>query len=267
MKKASIVIPTRNKLSRLLLVLKALETQLNDSVEVLVVFDGCTLSTIQGFEEAKLQYRPVPIILPYNMGRAKARNAGIRKATGEIVIFLDDDRIPAPDFVARHIKKHAGGRFAVIGERLNVDFPENHLAAFLKGGLTAADYQQIKEFAFAEPLDFLKKTGRRILGQRLETVTFTTGNSSVRREDLIRVGLFDEQFSGWGMEDVDLGYRLARDGVKIIRDYGIINYHLVHQVDRSRQREEYYRNFNYFLSKIHHDKTAIFMAKLLNVIM
>lgn len=236
-------------------------------VEVLVIFDGCTRETISGFKEIKLKYKPIPIIHDKNLGRAKARNSGIRQAKGDIIIFLDDDRLPAHNFVSQHIQKHISGHFAVIGERLNIKYSEEELNNLYRRGITYLDSKEMDSRAFKEPKDMLKKVGRRILGQLLETVTFTTGNSSVRRMDLLNIGLFDENFSGWGMEDVDLGYRLANIGVKIIRDYSIINYHLVHPVDNSKQKEEYYKNFNYFITKIQNDRKAIYMAKLLNTFM
>lgn len=235
-------------------------------VEVLVIFDGCSQETINGFNNLNLKYKPIPIIHEKNQGRAKARNSGIRQAKGEIVIFLDDDRLPAQDFVKKYIQKHKSGHYAIIGERLNINYSEEELNDLYNRGVTYLDYKQMESRAYKEPYDFVKKLGRKTLGQLLETVTFTTGNSSVRRNDLIKIGLFDESFSGWGMEDVDLGYRLAKIGVKIIRDYSIKNYHLVHPVDKSKQKEEYRRNFNYFINKIQNDKKSTYMAKFLHAI-
>jgi GT2 family glycosyltransferase len=54
---------------------------------------------------------------------------------------------------------------------------------------------------------------------------FLTGNASVRRDDLLRVGSFDEQFTGYGHEDLELGYRLHKSGVEILYDPEAVNYH------------------------------------------
>jgi GT2 family glycosyltransferase len=263
---ASIIIPTKDKLSRLSLVLKALEPQVNDMVEVLVIFDGCMQETIDSFNKLEFNYKPISIILKRNQGRAKARNSGIRQAKGEIIIFLDDDRIPAPDYVSRCIQRHKEGRYAIIGERLNINYSEEELQDFNSRGITCSDYKEMERRAFKEPNDLLKKIGRKFLGQHLERVTFTTGNSSVQRKDLVEVGLFDENYSGWGLEDVDLGYRLSKIGVKIIRDNSIINYHLVHFVDRFSQKQEYANNFKYFIKKIKNDRKSIFILILLKLI-
>lgn len=258
---ASIIIPTKNKLSRLCLVLRSLELQVDDSIEVIVVFDGCNQETINGFNSIKLSYNPVQIVNTESLGCGRARNAGIRAAHGKIVIFLDDDRIPDNDFIERHIKRHLQRHFAVIGERLNVKYSEEQLVNFCKNNFI--DIGDMKKRSTKESKDSLKKIARKILGQTLDSVTFTTGNSSVERDDLLKAGMFDEAFSGWGMEDVDLGYRLVSNGVKIVRDYNIVNYHLIHPANKSNRKEEYFNNYKYFIQKIHGDIKSIFIAKLL----
>lgn len=264
--KASAVIPTKDKLSRLRLILKALEPQVNEEVEVIVIFDGCSRDTLRGFRDIQLSYSPVTIEHEQNLGRARARNSGIRKASGEIVIFLDDDRIPGPGFVEQHVKRHEKGRYAIIGERKDLRYSEEMLENLYYNGFTPAVFKRMEQDAIKESIGPIKRMGRRIFGELLECVTFTTGNSSARRRDLLEVGMFDEEFSGWGVEDMDLGYRLIKSGVKVIRDYSIVNYHLVHPVDRANQNKEYWRNLDYFLNKIRGDRMAVFMAKLLSVI-
>lgn len=264
MKKASIIIPTKDKLSRLRLVLKALEAQVTEAVEVIVIFDGCRQDTLHAFNDIKLKYTPVQIVHEENLGRARARNSGIRQATGDIVIFLDDDRIPCPDFVHKHVKRHENGRYAVIGERNDIEYSEEMLYQLYKNGFTPSVFLQMQKDARKEPHAWIKKASRQVLGQLLESVTFTTGNSSVQRRDLLKTGMFDKNFSGWGVEDMDLGYRLVKDGVKVVRDYSIANYHLVHPVNPSAQKEEYWKNLYYFLDKIKEDKTTVCLAKFLS---
>jgi GT2 family glycosyltransferase len=47
----------------------------------------------------------------------------------------------------------------------------------------------------------------------------------VRREDLLRVGSFDETFTGYGHEDLELGYRLRQAGITILYEPRAVNYH------------------------------------------
>ena len=61
--------------------------------------------------------------------------------------------------------------------------------------------------------------------KKLSWLYFLTGNASVRRDDLLRAGCFDENFTGYGHEDLELGYRLQRDGVEILYEPRAVNYH------------------------------------------
>jgi len=64
--------------------------------------------------------------------------------------------------------------------------------------------------------------------KRLSWLYFMTGNASVRRADLERVGRFDEAFTGYGHEDLELGYRLEAAGVRIVYEPRAVNYHWQH---------------------------------------
>jgi GT2 family glycosyltransferase len=61
--------------------------------------------------------------------------------------------------------------------------------------------------------------------RRLSWLYFLTGNASVRRDDLLRVALFDESFTGYGHEDLELGYRLQKSGVELRYDPEAVNFH------------------------------------------
>jgi GT2 family glycosyltransferase len=71
--------------------------------------------------------------------------------------------------------------------------------------------------------------------RRLSWLYFLTGNASVRRDDLQAVGGFDEDFTGYGHEDLELGYRLQKAGVELHYDARAINYHW-HPVSYDEQK-------------------------------
>jgi GT2 family glycosyltransferase len=60
----------------------------------------------------------------------------------------------------------------------------------------------------------------------LSTAFFDTDNASVRREHLLRAGLFDESFSPYGWEGLDLGFRLRALGLRRVfrREAAIYHY-------------------------------------------
>jgi GT2 family glycosyltransferase len=71
----------------------------------------------------------------------------------------------------------------------------------------------------------------------LSWLYFLTGNASVRRADLLRVGFFDEDFTGYGHEDLELGYRLEKAGIRIVYEPRAVDYHWQH-IPFSEQKEK-----------------------------
>ena len=139
-------------------------------------------------------------------GRAGARNAGIAAATGRLVLFNDSDIIASHDLLERHLARHEGVRCAVVGLEVQVRSYEEFLA----------------KSAAAPARDSLHPPNRK----RLSWLYFLTGNASVEKRDLDAVGGFDESFTGYGHEDLELGYRLETSGVRIVYEPKAVNYHL-----------------------------------------
>jgi GT2 family glycosyltransferase len=154
---------------------------------------------------------------PYT-GRAMARNAGIAAARGEIVMFTDADIIAAPDLLERHLAQHASARnLAVVGMELQVS--------------SLADYERLAAHPSQRtPLHPMNR-------KRLSWLYFLTGNASVRKVDLDRVGRFDENFTGYGHEDLELGFRLQRAGLEIRYEPLAVDYHW-HPVPYAEQKEK-----------------------------
>ena len=95
----SVVIATHNQLARLRLVLCGLAIQHfpKERFEIIVVDDGCTDGT-----DAMLaaEYPEVHVVqMRPNVGRCRARNAGVEQARGALVAFLDGDALPHPTWL------------------------------------------------------------------------------------------------------------------------------------------------------------------------
>lgn len=193
----SAVVPTYNRSEVLRVCLRSLAAQTlpRDQFEVLVVDDGSsddTESVVRRFEpELAVRY----LRQPTNRGRAAARNRGIREATGDVVVFVDSDVFPVPEFLeahrAIHLRHHRAVGRGPLRLTVHLDDPF-HKPALLPDPSPA----------------FLD-----------------TANASVRREHLVAAGGFDEEFRHYGWEDVDLGLRLRRMGLRRVFDRRALAYH------------------------------------------
>ena len=208
--KVSVVIPTYNRWEKLRRVLDGYrEVSLPASdFEVIVCDDGST-------DETPDRVRAFAATAPYalrhlrqaNSGPAKARNLGLRAATAPVVVLTDDDCVPHPDLLARHLASTRQG-VATIGY---IDWhPEIAVTPFM--AFLSPGYR----FNFAQITDPEDATFR----------CFYTANVSVWRDDALALGGFDEHFPAAAYEDIELGYRLHRAGIRLVYDELAIIYHL-----------------------------------------
>ena len=191
----SVVTPTYNRRERLGRVLTALAAQDADpkTFEVVVVDDGSTDDTASFLEQQRFGFE-LRHVRQANAGPARARNVGIEAARGELVLFLDDDVVPAPHLVSEHVRSHDDPQLAVIGPLASLPHYAQPWVAWEQDKLET----QYSAMARGE----YEATFRQ----------FWTGNASVRREHLLAAGGFDTEFLR--AEDVELGLRLKRLGVK-----------------------------------------------------
>jgi len=206
--KISVVVPTYNRLERLRYVIPSLVAQdlRADAFEVIVADSQSNDGSAEYLAEVARSSPNVRHLPGPYTGRAGARNAGIAAARAALVLFTDADIIAAPDLLACHLARHAKGPGrAVIGCEIQVD--------------SYAEY--LRKSANAAARDPLHPPTRK----HLTWLYFMTGNCSVARADLERVGRFDEAFTGYGHEDLELGYRLQHAGVSIEYAPEAVNYH------------------------------------------
>lgn len=196
----SVVVPTFNRLGRLRRVIAALERQgyPSDAYEVIVISDGSTDGT-EAYLEAFRSTMRLQWFTQTNRGPAAARNAGIANATGEFILFIDDDVVPEPQLLGEHARSHheAARDVVVLGPLLT---PE---------GFEMTPWVRWEQ-------EMLMKQYRAMLnGDWTATARqFYTGNASLRRSHILAAGGFDEGFRR--AEDVELAYRLADKGLDFV---------------------------------------------------
>ena len=204
----SVVIPTYNRLETLELVMPTLLAQslAPSQYELLVCDSNSTDGTAEYLAGVSRNRDGVRHVAGPFSGRAAARNAGIAAARGEIVLFNDSDILASPDLLAVHLQHHRElTGVAVVGLEVQVK--------------DIADYEYKRDHP--EARGHLHPPSRK----KLSWLYFLTGNASVRLDDLLRAGCFDESFTGYGHEDLELGYRLQRLGIEILYEPRAVNYH------------------------------------------
>jgi GT2 family glycosyltransferase len=196
----TIVVPTFQRRDSVLRLLRSLEPQTFPltAFDVVIAVDGSTDRTADAVRGHAASFR-VKVVEGPNRGRARACNAGLRAATGDLVILLDDDMEATAGLVEAHARAHAGAvRRAVVGAAPIVSSP------------ASPPFVRYMADGFRARLDRLGQPGYRVRFRD----TYT-GNFSVRRDVLQAVGGFDEGFQVYGHEDYELALRLQAAGVEL----------------------------------------------------
>jgi glycosyltransferase involved in cell wall biosynthesis len=90
----SVIIPTYNRLERLKIAIDSVLKQTYQPYELIIVDDGSTDGTGEAFSQSS---PPIRYIWQEHRGVSRARNTGVKAATGEFIAFLDSDDIWHPN--------------------------------------------------------------------------------------------------------------------------------------------------------------------------
>lgn len=209
MTRFSVVIPTHQRRETVVRMVRALERQELGDFEAIVAVDGSTDGTAAALRDLSLSF-PLKVVEQDNLGAGAARNAGAAVAEGEILLFLDDDMEGDPRLLLEHDRSHRGGADVVLGDLpLHPDSPRNLLSWGV--GLWASERRKR-----------LLETGGEIGMSDL-----LTGQISVGRSTYEKMGGFDGEMTRGGLfggEDTDFGYRVARDGLRMVFNPAAITY-------------------------------------------
>lgn len=104
MKKVSIIIPVYNEEDVIIDCLTSLDKQTHSNFEVIVVDDGSTDNTPKLIGEHKVNKYKLTILKQKHKGPGAGRNLGSKKATGEILVFVDGDMTFDKDFLKKLVK-------------------------------------------------------------------------------------------------------------------------------------------------------------------
>jgi len=277
----SVITPTYNKAALLELTLASYLHQTYKSFELVVVDDGSTDNTRQVVERYQSRLNIKYVFQP-NRGRSVARNRAILEATGDILVFSDDDRLAAPGFLAAHARAFSspqdnlfvlGGQAGFLSQWDKRQELLARVAPLFKRSpeleplltqnqklqlVSAEDIEEryprtLEKFSLEEPWwELCKGLIAEFSGDinrfRLGWIIGNTGNMAVSRQRTIDIGMFDESFSKWGIEDTELCFRMCQEGARIVVSEEALSYHQVHPRS-SEWNEEWHRNFARFWAK------------------
>jgi GT2 family glycosyltransferase len=219
--KVSVIIPSYRRRSHLLKVLDQLVPQTRQPHEVFIV-DASPL--IEQLTNTQVAGYPRWLHYLRYVGRGNAsrqRNEALKRCSGEIVLFLDDDVVFGPELIEKYIAAFQetgadgiNGMVLVPGEKpsqapkLLRPIPIQHA-----GGPNYQAYDGI-----------------------VETHVICSANLAVTRSALMAAGGFDEQLHGT-RDDVDLALRMVSKGLRVIHHNGPQLLHLMARGNGSRSPE------------------------------
>ena len=228
----SVIIPTRNRVKSLKLLLESLAVPARIGIpetEIIVVDNGSTDETHRWLDAQREQNQSGGLIIldEPRPGKSNALNRALSVARGEIFMVLDDDVVIQPNCLAKHAEAYAATQFAAIQGRI--------LAGKDSGG-NPADANRLREYNI--PLiDY---------GEEIVAIRGLTGtNMSFKRAVFEKVGFFDPRLgpgaAGFS-EDTEYSIRIRKAGFKIGYTPHAIVYH---ELNPSRYGRVYNRAVEY----------------------
>lgn len=238
--KASVIISTYGRCECLRAALDSLLAQPPDEDEIVIIDQNERIdkNVLDMIEQNKERIRHVRV--DYING-VRARNEGLKNASGNIIIFCDDDIIAGKDFIKNHVRNYSDSTVGGVAGRVITEIDTvvdktNGVGRIRKwdGKVTSnfnADFKTEVEHAWG-------------------------CNMSFRRELLIRVGGFDERLKGTqSFDDASICFAIRSLGYKIVFDPAACARHLLaptggcRDMVFSEKMFWYYHNFMIFYLK------------------
>lgn len=192
----SVIIPCKNRGDVLEKTLTALENQdcPADLYEVIVVDDQSTDSTAKVVKQF-IEHGKINLEYIHSNGKSAgdARNRGIAKSTGDILLFMDADTIPEPDVVEKHLlmQYHYDAPVCIMGEvKMAKELDTRSQARLWETSLNLTDEK-------CQQVDWWK---------------YRTANTSILKVAVRGAGGFNGTLVA--AEDKELAYRLSKIGVE-----------------------------------------------------
>lgn len=201
----SVVLATYNRRPILEQTLDALAGQTRRDFRIVVVDDGSSDDTWPYLQARVDRDRGPELEIAHqeNQGPGPARNRALRQVEQGLVLFLGDDVIPRPSFVAEHRAGH---------DRTPETAPPRAVVGFTDWCRSQVRVTPLLEMINNEGHQF--GYAHMTPEEQVPFTCFYTSNVSLKRE-ILGDDPFDPTFAGYGWEDVELGYRLSQRGLEL----------------------------------------------------
>lgn len=250
MSRVSIVIPSLNRGDMLMRCINAvLSQESTHEMELVVAIDGDDCGRVSTQLKEDIGDRAdVQVNASQNRrGSPRAKNDGASLATGDIIVFLDDDTEPERDWLNRLIDAYVPGVVGVGGSELKPRGPGLMRRAWfaLSGqsvGAISASGRVVSNFGPRK-------------GAPFEVDCLPGCNMSFRRNAFIEVAGFDSSYGGNAYrEETDLCMRISRSGRLIFVPEAVVRHHEEPSGGNSPSSARqwnywYHRNNTYFFLK------------------
>ena len=228
---------THNHADRLACTLSALAQLVPPACawELLIVDNASTDNTSQlvAASDWRTPAMNVRVVREEKLGLSNARNRAIREATGEYIIFMDDDETPDPHWLGAYERVILAERPDALGGRIEVMFEDGERPAWLRDEL----------------LGFLGKLDHGGVARRLvalDTPIFG-GNFGFRRDLFARIGAFDAGLgrkgtSNTGGEDTEIYRRMIASGCNV---WWVPDAVIHHRIQAGKLRRRYFLDLHF----------------------
>ena len=242
--KVSIIICTKDRPLDLMICLKSIFAQSVKPEEIIIIDSSNSEEKINQLREF---IRENDIIKHYavKVGLTRARNIGIEKSIGEIIIFVDDDVILDQDYLYQILKifdtyENVG---LVTGNILQADMATRTFPRLIKNSFIK-EMRNVFFFLF-----FLHRYGNGYFlpsglpryiacNKRIKMIECVQGANMAFRRNVLDEFHFDEHFKGYSfMEDCDISYRVSRKFKVIFTPFA----ELIHKISPLSRDSDKYR--------------------------
>jgi len=205
--KISVIMATYNRLEVLKRVLELYNQQTYDfkKFEVIVIDDVSEINPLKEIKKLKTKYKLRIFRQKKHSGPGLIRNDAIKLAKGKYLLFTGDDMLPDNNLISEQMKLHENNKgIGVLGKVIWHEEVRNEFMNYIEG--IQFHYNNIKD------RDNVK-------------FHFYTSNISLEKE-WFKNEKYSPEFKTYGLEDIEIGYRLEKNGLRVVYHPDALVYHL-----------------------------------------